>query len=367
MIEIQGFFTKKGLALAAKLAAGETLKITRAVAGAGQTVQTASALSQIRQTLTIGYASRRENTATLPVTLTAGLASTAYTLREVGLYAQDPSEGEILYKVYRLGDPINISPASRLVLRFYLEETVSESLNITIDGAPAGFITEADLAVIRDRVDTAAVSGRAATVAASNLQAYINALPKLRTENLYITVAGELTQKLVLSNFYGSGKFYFYPQNNQTVFRAEIDVEQCTVEVELHNLQFQMPLAGTFDGTSCIHAGGFSHVRAIGCSFSGTAEALLPAPLHANDGGIVIATRVQARYCSAVALVVRAGIAVISCSAEHENPLHDNQYGVHAWEGGIAIIANRDTPMLLGGIVHHKQGGMVIKSDGMPA
>ena len=109
-------FYEKGLTLAAKLAAGSTLKITRVSAGAGQTAQTASALSQIRQNLTVGAPVRKENTATLPVTLATGLAESAYTLRELGVYAQDPSEGEALYKSYRRSEPVDISPNSRVVL-----------------------------------------------------------------------------------------------------------------------------------------------------------------------------------------------------------------------------------------------------------
>ena len=213
-------------------------------------------------------------------------------------------------------------------------------------------------------MEKTAISGREVTVAAAELQVYINALPRLRTENLAITVTGDLTQKLVLSGFYGSGSFHFYPQNNQTVFRAGIEATNCAVLVELHNLQFQLPLVGAFDGDACVRAGAFSHVILVGCSFTGTADSLLPVPLHAHDGGIEIATSLRASYCGAVALVVRAGIAVISCSEEDPSPLHDNHWGVHTWEGGIAIIANSYTPTLLGGTAHHHQGGAVINYDG---
>ena len=183
-MEIQGFFTKKGLALAAKLAAGETLKITRAVAGAGQTAQTASALSQIRQNLTAGRPRRRGNTAILPVTLAAGMTETSYTLREIGLYAQDPDEQEILYKVYQLSEPVGIFPDSRLVLRFYLEETVSEALNMTVVCSPAGLITEEDFAPVRDKVEKTSV-GYAETVrvTAAELPGYIRSLPRLLLKN----------------------------------------------------------------------------------------------------------------------------------------------------------------------------------------
>ena len=82
----------------------------------------------------------------------------------------------------------------------------------------------------QETVEKTAISGREVTVAAAELQVYINALPRLRTENLAITVTGDLTQKLVLSGFYGSGSLHFYPQNNQTVFRAGIEAANCAVD-----------------------------------------------------------------------------------------------------------------------------------------
>ena len=73
-MDIHGYFTKKGLRLAAKLAAGSTLKITRVCAGAAETDLTASALSQIQQMLRVGEARCSAAAAVLPVTLAAGLA-----------------------------------------------------------------------------------------------------------------------------------------------------------------------------------------------------------------------------------------------------------------------------------------------------
>lgn len=93
-MSLQGFYTTKGLALAAKLAAGTGLTITRVTAGSGETAASAAALAQERQTLTVGEAAVSGQSAVLPATLAEAGASAAYTLTELGVYARDPQEGE---------------------------------------------------------------------------------------------------------------------------------------------------------------------------------------------------------------------------------------------------------------------------------
>ena len=65
-MSLQGFYTTKGLALAAKLAAGTGLTITRVTAGSGETAASAAALAQERQTLTVGEAAVSGQSAVLP-------------------------------------------------------------------------------------------------------------------------------------------------------------------------------------------------------------------------------------------------------------------------------------------------------------
>ena len=76
-MDIQGYFTAKGLALSAKLLSGATLHVTRVAAGSGNTAKPASAavLPQIRQTLAVNTPSHRGNTAVIPATLVAALAA----------------------------------------------------------------------------------------------------------------------------------------------------------------------------------------------------------------------------------------------------------------------------------------------------
>ena len=146
-MELLGYFTSKGESLSAKLLTGTALTITRVAAGDGETSADAAALIRDCQALPAGTMLRSGTTVTLPVTLTAALAAESYILREIGVYAEDPEEGEILYRIYRLSQPVNVNAGGQLTIRFQLQETVSEAAEVTVSGTPAGLLTVADRGV----------------------------------------------------------------------------------------------------------------------------------------------------------------------------------------------------------------------------
>ena len=131
-MELLGFFTPKGKALSAKLLTGVPLRITRVTAGDGNTPADAAALTRDCQTLPVGTPYRRGEDVTLPATLTAALAEESYTLREIGVYAEDPQEGEILYRIYRPSQAVSVTAGSGLTIRLALKETVSEAAEVTV-------------------------------------------------------------------------------------------------------------------------------------------------------------------------------------------------------------------------------------------
>lgn len=149
-MNIQGIYTSKGLALTAKTSAGACLRVTRVVGGSGHTtdIPNAAALSEIRQTLAVGEARCAGNTAVLPVTLAAMELEDSYTLTELGIYAEDPDEGEILYCVYRLDEPVTIQAGSDTVLRFYLRQTVSEDGGAMVLCSPAAAVWTTDCTIV---------------------------------------------------------------------------------------------------------------------------------------------------------------------------------------------------------------------------
>lgn len=140
-----GYYTEQGKILSAKLLTGFGLQYTRAVAGSGVTSLSASVLAQERQNLPLSRIRRSGMTVALPATLTEVLAEEDYSLREVGVYVQDEHGHELLYRVYRLSEPLSVQAGGRLTVRFYLEETVGEAVEVTVETSAAGLLTEQDL------------------------------------------------------------------------------------------------------------------------------------------------------------------------------------------------------------------------------
>lgn len=97
-MNLQGYYTEKGLVLAAKVSAGTKLTVTKVTAGGGTTAANALALAEEKQTLTVGTAEVSGQTATLPVTLSETDASASYVLTELGVYASDPDGGKFFIR-----------------------------------------------------------------------------------------------------------------------------------------------------------------------------------------------------------------------------------------------------------------------------
>lgn len=150
-MDFTGRLTPQGEALlTAAMANDAPLTITRVTAGGGVTAASATALADPRQEATISQRTTDGSLATIMVTLAAAMASQDYTLTELGVYAQGAGEAELLYQVFRLDQPISISPDSRLVLRAYLRLAVSDDLEVRLALPPSGLLVEAD---VRNKAD----------------------------------------------------------------------------------------------------------------------------------------------------------------------------------------------------------------------
>lgn len=261
-MNMQGYFTNQGLELAAKLSTGTALTITGVVAGSGITPADASGLALPCQTLAVGTPAHSGNTATLPVTLAAAQAGGGYTLRELGVYAQDQEKGEILYKVYRLDTPVEITAGSRMVLRFYLEETVSGDMGVSVACSPAGLLTEADLAAaFRKKMTEESVSLHVAKTGSDEtgngsetnpfltIQRAIDSLPKYLGGEAEITVhAGVYDEDVTLYGFSGSGPLKVVGAEGEKVQIRAVNVWMVQIPVTLQNFEITGELS---DGNGC--------------------------------------------------------------------------------------------------------------------
>lgn len=356
-MEIQGYFTKKGLALSAKLSAGSTLVITRVEAGAGQTADptAATSLPQPKQTLELKPATRHDNTATIPAVLVAGDAQTDYALTELGVYAQDPEEGEILYKLYRLDDPVNITAGSRMVLRFYLEETVSRAVNVQPVVSVAGHTFDVDFTPVRDMVVTNKLETEPIHLTAEELVPYLKNLPRLVTSLKRIYVAGgTVTQTLDLKGFYGPGRIWVSPEGGQELtLTGGISAYWCSIQLVFSGLK----LSGQITGSSYMEFYGCPIVGVSNCSIDGAGTSGKNGISGANScfiniSGCTIQNTASAVYANGSSLA-----AAESCTGS------GNTRGSHVYSGGIILLCGT-TADLLGGTSNLKNGGIIAKSSG---
>ena len=155
--------TQQGKNLDLKLMGGETpLVITKAMSGGKRVnaaqLSTLTALPSEMQQLTLSDRLMDEDAAqmTLPVLLTNAGLSESYQMHTLGIYAQDPDLGEILYMVSQTdteeGEEI---PAEAQQPAFSIQWNlcikVSDAANVTVEVPQAGVLTEsvADLRYVK--------------------------------------------------------------------------------------------------------------------------------------------------------------------------------------------------------------------------
>lgn len=144
--------TQKGLALQSKLIQGKTLKITRAVAGTGYVspvlLVQQTAISGIKQELIFKeFSYPEEGKCSLVAFLTNEGLATGYTATQVGIYAEDPDEGEILYFINQAtsGKGTDVPsetemPGYQAEWTFYFQYGQADGITVTVD--PANTINE---------------------------------------------------------------------------------------------------------------------------------------------------------------------------------------------------------------------------------
>lgn len=156
--------TEKGLALDAKLRAGDNLRLTRVMVGDGTVPEETNP-----RKLTDLISPFAEATSTPPVAVGAstklvveyrndmnGGLSRNRNINEYGLFAQDPEDGEILYLYGNLGEfpePIRAHNDNEPVStrRYPVSITVADGIDVVLGYQPSVFVTvEEALAIIDD-------------------------------------------------------------------------------------------------------------------------------------------------------------------------------------------------------------------------
>lgn len=167
--------TSKGLALQAKLIQGVSLDITRAETGAGYVtpglLQQQTAVTDPKQSLSFRPVSYPEaGKCAIPMALTNEGLADGYNARQVGIYATDPDDGEILYFIAQAANedtgtevPSEAEmPGYSAEWTFYFQYGQADGVNVSVDPANAisraemeGYIDDTFVAITNDEIDSA--------------------------------------------------------------------------------------------------------------------------------------------------------------------------------------------------------------------
>lgn len=148
--------TEKGLALLAKLTQGNTLDIVDAATGAGFVIPGAlykqTEVTDPKQTLKVRQVSYPEaGKCSLPLTLTNEGLATGYEATQVGVYANDPDEGKILFFIAQSVTEDNGTtvpsememPGYAAEWTFTLQYGQADGVNVTVD--PSNTVTQEEM------------------------------------------------------------------------------------------------------------------------------------------------------------------------------------------------------------------------------
>ena len=247
-------------------------------------------------------------------------------------------------------------------LRFYLRQTVSKDGGAEVLCSPAGLITESDCAPVRKKVLATGAPDRAVTIPASELQAYLDALPRLLTEHYVITLSGTNSNIVYLNDFYGCGSLTFRADNlGDCVLTRKVTLKNCSALVTMEKLKWELGSNIPY-GESCIYCS-TSEVMARECSFTGYVP---------PDGEQVgrAATTVNRGYCEFWDCKFHNFELVINCfGAGHIDIIETelggeyggSKYGVFTDLGGVAMLSDKVPATLGSGGNVTRNGGVIIQ------
>lgn len=140
--------TNNGMRLLNTSLRGETVKITRAVSGSNSvsvgTLVQQTTIEQVKQNLDLQVSKTgSDGSIEIPVILTNKGLGESYNLGQIGLYAEDKTEGEILFAIAQLSEKKKIpseAESTGYTVEFLFKFKLSNEAEIHVD-SPSSFVT----------------------------------------------------------------------------------------------------------------------------------------------------------------------------------------------------------------------------------
>ena len=242
-----------------------------------------------------------------------------------------------------------IQAGSDTVLRFYLRQTVSADGGAAVLCSPAGLITESDCAPVRKMVLAVGAPQRYVTVPASELQTYLDALPRLLTEHHVITLRGTNSNIVSVKDFYGCGSLTLRADKvGDCVFTKDVIVGNCSIPVIMEGLKWKL------DGTAspetyCISCRD-STIYANICSFNGHAKTGRGVVSWGNSSAVLAGC---ALHNLEIAVEASWGGRIGVYGEDPKTECSGNTIGIYLRQGGLVLLGDL-VPDLLGGTYNER-------------
>jgi hypothetical protein len=209
--------TTKGVSLLSKVQLGICpLTITKVQAGSGfvapENLATQTEVTAPKDLLVVMGKKVESNKSILTLQLSNTGVLTSYTLNQIGIFAQDPDDGEILYMIAQCntdtGDVIPVGSTSPLVINFKFNVFHDEVDTIDVTVSNAGVVLSGDFNTLNDLVQSFVIENR--LLNAGERTAWNNKAPN----DLVTTSANGLmssTDKTKLNGIAASANNYVHP------------------------------------------------------------------------------------------------------------------------------------------------------------
>ena len=211
-------------------------------------------------------------------------------------------------------------------------------------------------------ISTKNIGSVSKSLSASELQAYLDSLPRLLTENHVITLNGTCSQDVYMKGFYGCGSLTLRANSvGDCVFTKAISIENCSVPVNMENLKWALG-TGVTSNTYCINCIN-SNLRATECSFNG----YVAASNRGNGVNVLYNSSTILMNCAFhnldIAVHTYFGGYINVAGTNPESDYSGNGVGSYLFQGGIVLLGN-SVPDTLGGAYNEKNGVNAIIKNG---
>ena len=214
-----------------------------------------------------------------------------------------------------------------------------------------------------DGVAAKSIGSVSKSLNASELQAYLDSLPRLLTDNYDIILTGTCSEIVYLKGFYGCGRITLRAANlGDCVFTTIIEIKECHVPVNVEKLKWECN-EETLNNSGVISCVG-SMVSIEKCSFTGYASSSgekIGRGVTISEQGTAVVADCAFHNLDIVANIYLSGFISIYGGAETD--YSGNNYGAYTYYGGLVMLADTVPPKMGGSYNYRNGGGAIIQGN----